>query len=365
MSAAGAPVLVVDGLTARPGTRELRRFWRAFATANPQVAAPGERVRRIVLAIGAAVSWLGLLAMIMGTVSNLTRGRDVEPDDAVGMIVMTALFAIAFPVLVWAAVRTGRRRMRPRQHWALARFAADNGFAYLPGPARGDLPSWSYRGSLTKARAIRARTTRGRPIEWCDYENRYGNSASHHTQFGGWIRIGLRRPLPHIVLRATQRGARVLSTASVPDSSQRLSLEGDFDSHFALYCPSGYERDALYLFTPDVMARAVDEAGGWDIEIVDDVLLLTRSRDVVTTDPAEWSEIIRTTVAFAGKIEQWERWRDDRAEVEPDGAMGLPVAGVGVAAGGRRLRTAWSTATWVWIALGAALIATVVIANLL
>lgn len=157
----------------------------------------------------------------------------------------------------------------------------------------------------------------------------------------------------------------MVSTASVPDSSQRLSLEGDFDSHFALYCPSGYERDALYLFTPDVMTRAVDEAGGWDIEIVDDVLLLTRSRDVVTTDPAEWSEIIRTTVAFAGKIEQWERWRDDRAESEPDGAMGLPVASVGVAAGGRRLRTAWSTATWVWIGLGAALIATVVIANLL
>ena len=43
--------------------------------------------------------------------------------------------------------------------------------------------------------------------------------------------------------------------------TQVLSLEGDFDRYFTLYCPKEYERDALYVFTPDLMAL-LDRRGG-------------------------------------------------------------------------------------------------------
>ncbi|WP_243227064.1 hypothetical protein [Microbacterium sp. CIAB417] len=59
-------------------------------------------------------------------------------------------------------------------------------------------------------------------------------------------------------------------------------------------------------------ARALlAEMEGWDVEIIDDVLLMTRSRDVVTTDPDEWSEILRVTAAVVDRLEERERRRAD------------------------------------------------------
>ncbi len=49
-----------------------------------------------------------------------------------------------------------------------------------------------------------------------------------------------------------------------------LELEGDFGKHFELHVPAGYERDALYVLTPDVMQVLIDEAADRRVEIVDD-----------------------------------------------------------------------------------------------
>lgn len=352
--------LNVDALLARPGRGEVRRFWSAFRVDHPRVNGVGSRVRRTVLRIGAAVGALATFTMVFGIVRALSGGARRPPEQVIGMVTVGVLVVIAFCVLLWAAVRTSGRRLSPRQQWALSRFASDNALLYAPEPVVGGPMPWRQRGRLIVDRAMRSTAPTGRSIEWADYELRRATSASTHTQFGGWIAIGLRRRLPHIVVRATDRGARMLSTAAVPDDSQRLSLEGDFDRHFTLYCPSGYERDALYLFTPDVMATAIDDGGGWDIEIVDDVLLLVRPRDVITTDPDEWGRLVRTANAFAGQVEQWERWRDDRVTAVSTAVTGLDPRDTAVARRGRRLRTRWSPATWVWIAFAVLMVATIV-----
>ncbi len=54
---------------------------------------------------------------------------------------------------------------------------------------------------------------------------------------------------------------------------QTLKLEGNFNDHFTLYVPEGYERDAYYVFTPDVMAVLIDHGDKFDIEVVDDELV--------------------------------------------------------------------------------------------
>ena len=120
-------------------------------------------------------------------------------------------------------------------------------------------------------------------------------------------------PLPHIVLDATSNNG--LFGSNLPSTfarSQRLSLEGDFDRYFSLYCPEGYETDALYLFTPDIMARFIDNAAALDVEIVDDWLFLYTKRDAVTLDPAGWAWLFSAVAATLDKLAQWERWRDDR-----------------------------------------------------
>lgn len=87
----------------------------------------------------------------------------------------------------------------------------------------------------------------------------------------GYLAVRLERQLPQFVLDSSRNDDGKMSNLPMPIAAgQRLSLEGDFDDHFALYCPRGYERDALYIFTPDLMALLIDETGDFDVEIVDD-----------------------------------------------------------------------------------------------
>ncbi len=83
---------------------------------------------------------------------------------------------------------------------------------------------------------------------------------------------------------------------------QHLSLEGDFDRYFRLYCPAGYERDALYLFTPDVMARFIRQhAAVLEVEIVDDWLFLYSREELSTLDPARWAWVFSVIAALTGQ----------------------------------------------------------------
>jgi hypothetical protein len=277
----------ITALTARPRRGEVRSFWRTLVAEHPYVRAPRSRIRVAVLLLGVVLSGLGALTAVLGTVSLLTRRQGATPGEVIGAAVAALLFALVLMVLWRAAVRTGRRRMWPRQHWTLARFAADNGFTYHPGPFPAELPARNYRGRLLQTRAVRWVTPEGRLIEWSDFEQDWGTSAYHETRFGGWIRIGLRRPLPRIVLPPAHGRMRALTRGSEPAE------------------PAPRVEDA-----PSFVSDLVADASGWDVEITDDSLLMTRSRDVVTTAPAEWSEILRTTAAALGGIERAERLGD-------------------------------------------------------
>lgn len=343
--------LDVGALLARPSRAELRWFWSRFRKEHPRVRDPERRGRRAVFTFILVTSTIGALGMGANIAAEIRQGGS---DELRPLLLIVFLFLGVLVFSVWGLVRVGKRRTRPREHWALAHFAADNSLVYAPGPRSGTMRAWWSITGHTVSRAIRREDDDGRTVEWADYEIRNASRRFTYSPVGGWIKIGLRRTLPHIIVRATRRGTRAFAVAAVPDSGQRLSLEGDFDRSFDLYCPAGYEADALYLFTPDVMAQAIDDAGGWDIEIVDDMLLLVHPRDVVTTDPARWAEVMRTADAFATKLEQWERWRETQFRDDPavdearlDRALVAPA--------GRRLRTSWGLAAWVSFALAAAL----------
>jgi hypothetical protein len=157
--------------------------------------------------------------------------------------------------------------------------------------------------------------------------------------------------LPNILLQSEEGPRRPLHTSAALRETQVLKLEGDFDRFFRLYCPEGYERDALYLFTPDVMARLVDHLRGLDVEIVDDWMFLITARDLITDRAERWEALAAAVDALDDRIERWGRWRDERiARGEAVGPAGGPGAGsrtgsASVAARGRRLRTAWSVGT--------------------
>ena len=247
--------------------------------------------------------------------------------------------------------------------YRLDRFARANGMSYLPHLPNPALPGmiFSLGGDRTARDLVRG--DRPRFVEFANYTYETGSGKERTTHRWGYVAVRLDVPLPNIVLDAKSNNG-LFGASNLPasfDRHQRLSLEGDFGRHFSLYCPRGYERDALYLFTPDIMARFVDSAAALDVEIVDDWLFLYGRRDFSTLDPATWAWLFSVVGALLDKFAQWSRWRDERladaartASTAPAGTgmpgapaasalpfaapAGAPASPPGVAAPGRRLR---------------------------
>lgn len=110
----------------------------------------------------------------------------------------------------------------------------------------------------------------------------------------GYLSLTLSRQLPNMILDSKRNNTMFGSSLlQAPTREQRLSLEGDFDKYFDLYVPAGYERDALYVFTPDLMALMIDESSDFDVEIRGDQLTVYAPKGLDLTKPATWLWIER------------------------------------------------------------------------
>ncbi|MCS5716279.1 hypothetical protein NVV95_17160 [Herbiconiux sp. CPCC 205716] len=337
-------------LTAPVHRREVRRSWRALVAAHPEARDLAGAFRRLVLGFATFTAPIALLAFALIVWATLDDGGPDVVQAVVVQSVLGGLLLLAGVVCGWAWLRLRRRRPRPRVHHRLMGFAAANGLSYSPGPtsAAPGAPL-RLRGALNLYRVLRSPDARG--VEFANYELLNSTMSNTSPQFGGYCALRLPVALPNILLRSLDGPRRPLHTSAALPDSQVLSLEGDFDRYFRLYCPEGYERDALYLFTPDVMGRLVDHLRGLDVEIVDDWLYLISARDLVTDSAERWQALAAAVDALDDRIDRWARWRDDRA------ARGEPVPRADGSADGsaRRLATQRGTLRTTW-SLGTILI---------
>ncbi|MFF1635625.1 hypothetical protein [Leifsonia sp. NPDC058248] len=287
--------------------------------------------------------------MIAFVVPNLA-GSDAGFAAVVGLV---ALAIVAAVVVI--------RMLAARARWAswlrLDRFAGANAMTFWPvAPAPG------YAGSIFqqgRERSIRNRltSTAGRFVDLATYRYVTGSGKSRQEHEWGYLAIRLDHALPHILLDARSNNG-LFGGTNLPaefSRSQRLSLEGDFDRYFTLYCPKDYERDALYLLTPDLMALLIDEAQDFDVEIVDDWLFVYASRALDLTDPAVTRRMFRILGTVGAKATgRADRYSDDRqgavrgATVAPQGRRlrrAFPVVGVTIGA----ILAVWWLANVIWI----------------
>lgn len=166
------------------------------------------------------------------------------------------------------------------------------------------------------------------------------------------IMLPLSRPVPNMVLLSTTGNVlRKLGIALA--ESQRLRVEGDFQSRFTLYCPARYEADALYVFTPDLMGRLMDAAPGCDVEVVDNRVLIYAPAHAFSR-PGQLDKLPDLVRFLHEKFDrQTQRYRDSR---QSDDALKDPFRRAQVTAthgaeaehlvdsAGRRLRT--RTTAW-------------------
>ncbi len=339
----------VDAAAARAFAKQLRATGRASAWSSSTVLG-------VVLLAVVALFFTGSLGTITSVLTSLAgtpAGLFALIPVVIGLVVVGALVAAGI-----ALIRGGGTRIR---WFRLDRFARANGMTYEPAVTNPPLPGMIFGQGSARASSDLVRGAQPRFVEFANYRYTTGSGKNRTTHRWGYVAVKLDVPLPHIVLDAV--GNNGLFGSNLPasfDRDQRLSLEGDFDRFFSLYCPQGYERDALYLFTPDIMARFIDNAAALDVEIVDDWLFLYAKRDLSTLDPATWAWLFSIVAALLDKLSQWARWRDERLAAPPAtdaAASGIPGAesaapvplltppAPGVASAGRRLRrrVSWVT----------------------
>lgn len=271
-----------------------------------------------------------LVAVLLFAVAMLTGLWFLGRGDILTVAPILGIFVIGYTVLaafgfLWWAVGLSRRVK-------IAAFAWQNGWAYA------DLLEHTRRPGAAFTRVVHSRE---RAVMACDDARMPFELGMHHSVSRGQERATIQRPfafielplpasVPHIVL--ANRKHSIVPTLGLGRGAARMELEGDFAKTFRLIVPEGYQQDALYIFTPDLMARVLDLGSGAEIELVSDrlyVYLPSRTR----FDRAE------TMAAAVTLAEEFHRRFTARTELyRDDDAGGLAArAGVSIGLRGQRL----------------------------
>jgi hypothetical protein len=124
--------------------------------------------------------------------------------------------------------------------------------------------------------------------------------------------VKLDRQLPQMLLEA-KANAGLFGTVRVGDTSVVVTLEGDFNEYFTLRVPMGYERDARYVLTPDLMALLIDESSAFDVELIDDWMFIYSPEPFVGADPQLYERLFRILSTVGVKtVRQTSRYTDPR-----------------------------------------------------
>ncbi|WP_312173334.1 hypothetical protein [Microbacterium sp.] len=301
---------------------ELDAYARAHRAANPTSAAQVAGWVFGVIGLLFVVPVIGIF--LMGIGYAMARGTGVAVGLVLGVVLAAGLI-----VGVVALVRRANR-LRALTRLRLSRFAGANAMTYIDRIDAPPLPGMIFSSGSSRMSTDVLRGVEPRFVEFGNYQYTTSNGKQSTTHRWGYVAVKLDVPLPNIVLDALGNNTLGSTLAAAFRGDQRLSLEGDFDRYFSLYCPAGYEADALYLFTPDVMARFIDHAAELDVEIVDDWLFLYARRDVSTLDPATWAWLFGAVGALLTKLDQWARWRDDRLRLAAPHPANPAAAGPGI-----------------------------------
>ena len=310
----------------RGDVRAFRARIKAEQRADPNVRTGLTTATGVVAIVGLvffAIVFVFILIAVIGALASGGSANDV---------IVPLVFVIGFGALAVALIV---RHFGSGGSWAkwmrLSRFAAANGLQFRSRSAAPNYSGMIFGIGNSRSAFNHFTSTSGRYFDFGDYQYSTGSGRDRTTHFWGFLALHLDRKLPNMVLDSKENNTLLGSDLPVAfKRDQVLSLEGDFDKHFTLYCPQEYQTDALYVFTPDLMALLVDDAGSYDVEIVDDWMFVYSPHQFPPVNPATYQRLftIITTVG-AKTVGQTENYHDDRT---PSSAADI------VAPSGQRLR---------------------------
>ena len=225
-----------------------------------------------------------------------------------------------------------RRGFGWEQHYRLSRFAWENGLNYTPDSSKpryrgvlfNNLPAHVYNHLTPKT---------GRFFDIGNVRYGGGDTDNAMTEMGnrGFLAIHLGGSLPHIILDAKANDGFMGGIEVQLNDQSTFSLEGDFSRHFTLYCPPGYERDALYILTPDLMVDLLDESLVFDVELIGDWMFVYAMKPFDSMDVHTYERLFRIIETVGARaVRRSTGYRDDQysspkaAAAKPRGSR-MPV----------------------------------------
>ena len=305
-----------------------------------------------IVAVIALVLILGVVGlMFLGFLGIFVAFVASDPGNtgaAIGGLVVPVILLAGVVTVAVLAVRGVSRGGRWQRWYRLNRFATENGFVFSPVSPDPRYPGSIFALGRARAAVDHLRSASDRFLDYGNYRYTTGSGKNQSTRTWGFLALELDRSLPHMVLdSAANNGLFGSNLPATFTKDQVLHLEGDFDKHFTLYCPKQYERDALYVFTPDLMALLIDNAAPFDVEIMDKWMFVYSSRAFDLTQPSVHARLLRIVDTVGAKtLTQSERYSDERIG---DATINL------VAPQGQRLRRGVSVGAIIAISIFAVL----------
>ena len=273
---------------------------------------------QVAVAVGAVIVVGVILVSVASSVFGVIAFSAQDGPPSAGAIVALIFptgFIIAIVAIILVAARSGLKTGKWETWYRLDTFAKANGMIFSPID-----PSPSYPGAIfnigdSRKALNHLRSATDRYLDIGNYQYSTGSGKSRSTHTWGFMALHLDRKLPNMVLDAKANNG-LFGTTNLPASFARdqvLVLEGDFNQHFTLYCPKQYERDALYVFTPDLMALLIDNASPFDVEIIDDWMFVYSSAQFQSANPTVYQRLFQIVDTVGAKtLSQTDRYLDER-----------------------------------------------------
>lgn len=315
------------------------RHW-ARSTKQAWVTTTGQRVG----AYAALGLMFAVICVLFGTILGNIAGH-LSGSESV-RVVVSFLPVTVLVVMLVGGIIVGRRKSKIGGQWEARyrshHFAAANDFEWRLESKAPAYPGNAFKIGREHTAYEHFIARSGRFLDIGNVRFVTGSGKSSTTHRWGYMALKLDRRIPHCVVDAHSNNSAFGSNMQTFGKDQILHLEGDFDRYFTLYCPREYEQDALYIFTPDLMALLIDTVSAFDVEIVDDWMFVYSTKPWPLQDASTWYRLFLIVHTVGRKaLASTSYYRDERAlPARPSGATpGAPSATNNfVAPEGQRLR---------------------------
>lgn len=238
----------------------------------------------------------------------------VGSGGGLGGLVVPLILMAGFILVAILVIRSMVRGGKWERWYRLDRFASANGLVFSPVSVDPQYPGAIFQIGRARSAVDHLLSASDRFLDYGNYRYTTGSGKNQSTRTWGFMALQLDRALPNMVLDSKANnglfGSNLPATFS---KDQVLHLEGNFDDYFTLYCPKQYERDALYIFTPDLMALLIDNASPFDVEIIDKWMFVYSSAAFDLRQPAIHQRLLGIVDTVGAKtLTQTDRYADER-----------------------------------------------------